>query len=239
MITMQQLRDWVDADKGALVAAEKSTVPMFQNVVFGLLDMVGDTPFGLLSEMVAATKPVNADGKPIKGSKADATTAVRASELRQIVGAIRAGMPVGVLESGRVAAVDEARAWLKTHELTAKGEPVAEVQRRTEARKMGKAASALFETGAVQLTNEQMQAMGSGTPLALVITPEQQAEVTEKARLSVEADRIKAKLAKWEKKADDFAAELLKDGIGEDAFAIIDRILAKIASVAKGEPAMM
>lgn len=239
MITMQQLREWVDADKGALVAAEKSTVPMFQEVVFGLLDMVGDTPFGLLSEMVAATKPVDAEGKPIKGAKADNTTSARASELRQIIGAVRAGMSVYVLKSGRVAAVEEARAWLKDNELTAKGEPVAEVQRRAEARKMGKAASALFETGAVQLSSEQMQAMGEGRPLALVITPEQQAEVTEKARLSVEADKIKVKLAKWEKKADEFAADMLKDGIGEDAFAIIDRILAKIESVAKGEPAMM
>lgn len=233
MITKQFLHEYVvrDAETRNAVneAIARETRSMFETVVRGIIDYTPDALFGMLAEVVAETKEKGADGKPVKGAKADAATQTRMSELRQIYGAFQGGWDFSaILPRGREATVTEARAYLKDNGLTAKGETVESVRKRTEARKLGKAARDLMESdeGIDLLSEEQIDKVEAGMPLALVITPEQRDKLAEKARLSVEADKVKAKVAAWQKRADALIDAMVEDGIGEaDLRVLVERIV--------------
>lgn len=246
MLTAQYLHEYVQRDAeahakvGQLLADE--TRSMFKTVVGGLIDMGPETAFGLLSQVVAETKEKNEDGKPVKGAKADAATSVRMSELRQIYGAVRSGMSFAIISKGREVAVMEARAWLKDNNITAKGEPVEQVQRRNAARKLAKAARSLLESdeGMEILSDDQVEKVEAGMPLALVLDEGQRKLIADKARQSVEADAIKRKLETWYKRADSMVDDMLGDGLGEDMIdGILARMRTRFEAIAKGEPAPM
>lgn len=244
MITKQFLHDWVTRDAEAVAkvtdAVQRETRTMFETVVRGIIDYEPESLFGLLAEVVAETKPVGDDGKPVKGGKADPATQTRMSELRQIYGAARGGWDwPAMVARGREAAVKEARAFLKDEGLTAKGESIEAVKRRTENRKLGRAARALLESGEI-LTLEQREKVDAGIDLALVIKPEQAAALTAKARESVQAEKIAKKLETWEGRIDAMLKAMLDDGLGEDAIVgLIDRLAAKAGAVFGGEPALV
>jgi hypothetical protein len=211
VITKQFLAEYVGR-----IAAEESKIDsialsIFKTAALGVLECEPSVAMGLLSEVVKESK---VDGK------ADAATAARMSELRQIYGSVRHGLPVTILDMGRNAAVVEARAYLKDNGITAKGESIAVRDARNANRKLGKAAAALIEEGGI-LTDEQAAKVESGVDLALVITPEQQEALRAKAAQSVEAEKIRAKLAGWKKAGAKLIDTVLAEGGNEEELTAV------------------
>lgn len=260
-VTVSELLGWVKAEQDAVATAEGSTTARFETIVSTMVQYEPSVAFGLLSDAVAETKPKDDDGKPYKGAKADAVVAVRMSELRQIIGAIQGGWDQWpeMVKCGRQAAVTEAREWLKgvrpvrqddgtikreliAEPMTAKGEPVAQVKRRQQARKLGRAMREMIEDPdeGVELTDEQVEKIEAGMPLALVMNEEQRKQIAEKARNKVAQEAVAKAIEKWQSRADKFVDEVMADGLGEDAIAaMFERMKARAWAVMRGEPAPM
>lgn len=264
-VTITELLGWVTEEQRAIERAtdevRRATTARFEVIVKGLLNYEPSVAFGLLSDAVAETKPKDDDGKPFKGAKADAVVAVRMSELRQIVGAVHGGWDQWpeMVKRGRDAAATEAREWLKGvrpvrqedgsikrelvgEPMTAKGEPVAVVKRRQQARKLGRAMRELIEDPdeGVELADEQVEKVEAGMPLALILTEEQRTKITEKARNKVAQEAMAKVIEKWNGRVDKFVDEMLAEGLGE---AAIDQLIARMSSrfcaAMKGETAPM
>ncbi len=262
-VTISELLGWVTEEQRAIERAtdevRRATTARFETIVNGLANYEPSVAFGLLSDAVAETKPKDDTGKPYKGAKADPVVAVRMSELRQIIGAIQGGWDQWpeMVKRGRDAATTEAREWLKgvrpvrqedgsikrelvAEPMTAKGEPVAVVKRRQQARKLGRAMRELIEDPdeGVELADEQVEKVEAGMPLALVLTEEQRTKIAEKARNKVAQEAIAKKIETWNGRSDRFIDDVLADGLGEDAIAaMFDRMKARAWAVMRGEPA--
>lgn len=264
-VTITELLGWVTEEQRAIERAtdevRRATTARFETIVNGLANYEPSVAFGLLSDAVAETKPKDDTGKPYKGAKADPVVAVRMSELRQIIGAIQGGWDQWpeMVKRGRDAATTEAREWLKgvrpvrqedgsikrelvAEPMTAKGEPVAVVKRRQQARKLGRAMRELIEDPdeGVELADEQVEKVEAGMPLALVLTEEQRTKIAEKARNKVAQEAIAKKIETWNGRSDRFIDDVLADGLGEDAIAaMFDRMKARAWAVMRGEAAPM
>ena len=264
-VTITELLGWVqaeqDATNKAIESVRQATTARFETIVTGLVQYEPSVAFGLLSDAVAETKPKDAAGKDVKGGKADPIVAVRMSELRQIIGAVQGGWDQWpeMVKRGRDAATKEAREWLKgvrpvrqedgtikreqiAEPMTAKGEPVAQVKRRQQARKLGRAMRDILENEdeGVELADEQVEKVEAGMPLALVLTEDQRKQIAEKARNKVAQEAVAKAVEKWQSRADKFVDEVMADGLGEDAIvAMFDRMKARAWAVMKGEPAPM
>ena len=264
-VTISELLGWVQAEQDAtdkaIESVRQATTARFEVIVKGLLNYEPSVAFGLLSDAVAETKPKDDSGKPFKGAKADAVVAVRMSELRQIIGAVQGGWDQWpeMVKRGRDAAATEAREWLKgvrpvrqedgsikreqiAEPMTAKGEPVAQVKRRQQARKLGRAMRDILENEdeGVELADEQVEKVEAGMPLALVLTEDQRKQIAEKARNKVAQEAIAKKIETWKGRSDKFVDDVLADGLGEDAIAaMFDRMKARAWAVMRGEPAPM
>ena len=264
-VTITELLGWVTEEQRAIERATdevlRATTARFETIVNGLANYEPSVAFGLLSDAVAETKPKDDDGKPYKGAKADPVVAVRMSELRQIIGAIQGGWDQWpeMIKRGRDAAVTEAREWLKgvrpvrqedgsikrelvAEPMTAKGEPVAVVKRRQQARKLGRAMRELIEDPdeGVELADEQVEKVEAGMPLALVLTEDQRKQIAEKARNKVAQEAVAKAIEKWQSRADKFVDEVMADGLGEDAIlAMFGRMKVRALAVMRGEPAPM
>lgn len=262
-VTISELLGWVTEEQRAIERAtdevRRATTARFETIVNGLANYEPSVAFGLLSDAVAETKPKDDTGKPYKGAKADPVVAVRMSELRQIIGAIQGGWDQWpeMVKRGRDAATTEAREWLKgvrpvrqedgsikrelvAEPMTAKGEPVAVVKRRQQARKLGRAMRELIEDPdeGVELADEQVEKVEAGMPLALVLTEDQRKQIAEKARNKVAQEAVAKAIEKWQSRADKFVDEVMADGLGEDAIAaMFDRMKARAWAVMRGEPA--
>lgn len=262
-VTITELLGWVTEEQRAIERAtdevRRATTARFETIVNGLANYEPSVAFGLLSDAVAETKPKDDTGKPYKGAKADPVVAVRMSELRQIIGAIQGGWDQWpeMVKRGRDAATTEAREWLKgvrpvrqedgsikrelvAEPMTAKGEPVAVVKRRQQARKLGRAMRELIEDPdeGVELADEQVEKVEAGMPLALVLTEEQRTKIAEKARNKVAQEAIAKKIETWNGRSDRFIDDVLADGLGEAAIAaMFDRMKARAWAVMRGEPA--
>lgn len=264
-VTITELLGWVTEEERAIGAAVESvraaTQDRFEVIVKGLLNYEPSVAFGLLSDAVAETKPKDDSGKPYKGAKADAVVAVRMSELRQIIGAIQGGWDQWpeMVKRGRDAAATEAREWLKgvrpvrqddgtikrelvAEPMTAKGEPVSKVKARQLRRKLKRAENELLEDPdeGITLAPEQIEELEDGANLALVLTPEQQRTLREKARNKVAQEQIAKKIETWNGRSDRFIDDVLADGLGEDAIAaMFERMKVRALAVMRGEPAPM
>jgi len=264
-VTVSELLGWVkaeqDATNKAIESVRQATTARFEVIVKGLLNYEPSVAFGLLSDAVAETKPKDDDGKPVKGAKADAVVAVRMSELRQIIGAVQGGWDQWpeMVKRGRDAAATEAREWLKgfrpirqengsikrelvAEPMTAKGEPVTQVKRRQQARKLGRAMRELIEDPdeGVELADDQVEKVEAGMPLALVLTEDQRKQIVEKVCNKVAQEAVAKAIEKWQSRADKFVDEVMADGLGEDAIvAMFDRMKARAWAVMRGESAPM
>ncbi len=264
-VTITELLGWVqaeqDATNKAIESVRQATTARFETIVTGLVQYEPSVAFGLLSDAVAETKPKDDDGKPYKGAKADPVVAVRMSELRQIIGAIQGGWDQWpeMVKRGRDAAATEAREWLKgvrpvrqedgsikreliAEPMTAKGEPVSRVKARQLRRKLKRAENELLEDPeeGITLAPDQIEELEDGANLALVLTPEQQRTLREKARNKVAQEAVAKAIEKWQSRADKFVDEVMADGLGEDAIAaMFDRMKARAWAVMRGEPAPM
>lgn len=264
-VTITELLGWVqaeqDATNKAIESVRQATTARFETIVTGLVQYEPSVAFGLLSDAVAETKPKDDSGKPYKGAKADPGVAVRMSELRQIVGAVQGGWDTWpeMVKRGRDAAVTEAREWLKgvrpvrqddgtikreqiAEPMTAKGEPVSQVKRRQQARKLGRAMRELIEDPdeGIELAAEQVEKIEAGMPLALVMNEDQRKQIAEKARNKVAQEAVAKAIEKWQSRADKFVDEVMADGLGEDAIAaMFERMKARALAVMRGEAAPM
>lgn len=238
MLTVQGLLDYVQRLREAETTAGRA---VFQVTAQALLEYEPSVAFGLLTETVAKTKEVDGEGKPVKGAKADPVVAVRMSELRQIYGAVRGGMTIDILSSGREAAVQEARAFLAEHEMTARGEAKAEVAVRAKRTKIEKAyRKAQEEVDPETLTPEQRSKVAAGMPIDLVLTQADRDALAAKALQSVQADQIKARLDRWADRAVGLIDEMLQSGAGEEVIEQVLILMRKRAESAfKGEAALV
>lgn len=262
-VTISELLGWVTEEQRAIERAtdevRRATTARFETIVNGLANYEPSVAFGLLSDAVAETKPKDDTGKPYKGAKADPVVAVRMSELRQIIGAIQGGWDQWpeMVKRGRDAATTEAREWLKgvrpvrqedgsikrelvAEPMTAKGEPVAVVKRRQQARKLGRAMRDILENEdeGVELADDQVEKVEAGMPLALVLTEEQRTKIASKAREKIEQDKMAKAIEKWNDRGAKIVDEMLADGMGEVAIlATFEKMKARALAVMRGEPA--